>query len=391
MSEPPPTDPTAGEFNGLRQLVDTLPSRWYFDEAHYERERSQIWSKQWVYLCRADSLAQPRSFKTFDLVGQPILLLRDEGGEIRAFYNVCRHRGAALCREPEGRFPSSGISCPYHAWNYRLNGQLARIPTNGRGHHVDIVGTTLHPIAVNVWRGFVYVNLAGSGAQLGNNFNANLAQFDHWPLESLVVGHSLTKRIGCNWKVFWENYNECLHCPTVHPGLIDIVPIYRRGIMEERDDPNWRATSDRDDPMYQGGLKRGAATWSADGQSLGHEFPDLTAMERGLGYHYMTSLPSHYLVLHVDHVRSSRILALGPEETELHIEWLFPRETLADPTVDIMKACDFSATVMGEDAEVCELAQRGMHATPHAHGMLMPEEYDVWRFQEWVRASLGSV
>ena len=88
-------------------------------------------------------------------------------------------------------------------------------------------------------------------------------------------------------------------------------------------------------------------------------------------------------------VRSSRILALGPEETELEIEWLFPRATLADPSVDIMRACDFSAKVMQEDAEVCELTQRGMRATPHVKGMLMPEEYDVWRFQEWVRGSLG--
>jgi Rieske 2Fe-2S family protein len=391
MSERHPTDPTAGDFNGLRHLVDTLPSHWYFDPAHYERERSAIWTKQWVYLCRADTLADTRSFRTFDLVGQPILLLRDEAGEIRAFYNACRHRGAALCREPEGRLPASGISCPYHAWNYRLNGQLARIPNAGRPHHVPITETALHPIAVKVWRGFVYVNLAGTEATLGDNFNANLEQFDHWPLERLVVGHRLTKRIRCNWKVFWENYNECLHCPGVHPGLIDAVPIYRRGIMEERDDPNWRASADRDDPLYQGGLKRGAATWSVDGQSLGHEFADLTANERALGYHYMTSLPSHYLVLHVDHVRSSRILALGPEETELEIEWLFPPETLTDPTVDIMKACTFSATVMQEDGEVCELAQRGLHAAPHTHGMLMPEEYDVWRFQEWVRTSLGLV
>ena len=136
-------------------------------------------------------------------------------------------------------------------------------------------------------------------------------------------------------------------------------------------------------------MKSDSVTWTLDGRSLGHEFEALTEAERAVGYHYMTSLPSHYLVLHVDHVRSSRILALGPEETELEIEWLFPRSTLADPSVDIMRACDFSAKVMQEDAEVCELTQRGLRATPHVKGMLMPEEYDVWRFQEWVRESLG--
>jgi Rieske 2Fe-2S family protein len=389
MTTEHPFDPTAGEFNGLRQLVHTLPSRWYFDEAQYERERQEIWFRQWVYLCRVDTLPDVRSYRTFHLLGQPVLLVRDEAGEIRAFYNACRHRGSALCREPEGRFGPGGITCPYHAWTYRLNGQLARIPSAGRPHHVDVDGTQLHSIAVQIWRGFVYVNLSGDAATLADNFNANLGLFDHWPLEDLVVGHQLTKRIRCNWKVFWENYNECMHCPGVHPGLIDAVPIYRRGIMEQRDDPNWTSMATQDDPLYKGGMKRGAVTWTVDGQSLGHEFPDLTDAERALGYQYMTSLPSQYLVLHVDHVRSSRILALGPEETELHIEWLFPKETLADPAVDIMNACNFSATVMHEDGEVCELAQQGMHAAPHAHGLLMPEEYDVWRFQEWVRQSLA--
>jgi Rieske 2Fe-2S family protein len=384
-----PFDPTAGEYNGLREPTPTLPSSWYFDPVHYAREQREIWGRQWIYLCRSESLPETRSFRTFDIAGQPVLLLRDEDGDIRAFFNACRHRGASLCRESEGRLPVSGIHCPYHAWNYRLNGQLARIPSGGRPHYVSVEETHLHSIAVKVWRGFIYVNLAGGEAQLGDNFNANHALFDRWPLEELVVGHRMTKRIRCNWKVFWENYNECLHCPSVHPKLVDAVPIYRRGIMEERDDPNWRQTADRVEPLYKGGMKTGAVTWTSDGRSLGHEFPDLTDEERHVGYHYMTSLPSHYLVLHVDHVRSSRIIAIGPEETELAIEWLFPLATLADPAVDIMNACGFSANVMKEDAEVCELTQKGLHARPHVQGILMPEEYDVWRFQQWVRGALG--
>ena len=159
--------------------------------------------------------------------------------------------------------------------------------------------------------------------------------------------------------------------------------------MEPRDDPNWTAHAGSDDPLYRGGLRDGAATWSVDGRSLGHEFARLSAEERRLGYHYMTSLPSHYLVLHVDHVRSTRLLPLGPEETELTIEWLFPKETLADRAVDIMRACDFSAEVMAEDGAVCELTQRGLHAAPHERGFLMPEEYDVYRFQQWVRGALA--
>ena len=171
--------------------------------------------------------------------------------------------------------------------------------------------------------------------------------------------------------------------------MSSLVPIYKRGIMEPRDDPAWAKHAGQDDPLYAGGLRRGAQTWSVDGKTVGASFPRLSDEERRLGYHYMTSLPSHYVVLHVDHVRSSRLLPLGPEMTELEIEWLFPRETLADPTIDIARACDFSAQVMAEDGAVCELTQKGLHAAAHLHGQLLPEDYDVYRFQQWVRSQLG--
>ncbi len=391
MSADASDDPTAGGFNGLKRLEHTLPSAWYHEPAQYARELESIWYRQWVYLCRAATLPEVRSFRTFTLGTQPLLLVRDEAGELRAYYNTCRHRGAALCPEPEGRLPAGGITCPYHGWNYRLNGELARLPSTGRAHYIERERHGLYPVAVRLWRGFVYVNLGGAaGPAFDDNFNANSAQFARWPLEELVPGHRMHKRVRCNWKVFWENYNECLHCPGIHPGLVDMVPIYRRGIMEERDDPAWASREAGDDPLYRGGLKRGAVTWTADGLSLGNEFPALTAPERQAGYHFMTSLPSQYLVLHVDHVRSSRLLPLGPEEMELEVEWLFPKATLADASIDIMKACDFSAGVMLEDAAICEVQQRGLHSRPHQRGVLMPEEYDVWRFQQWVREALGA-
>jgi len=390
MSADMKVDPTEGPFNGLKQLERTLPSSWYIDPAHHARELKAIWYRNWVYLGRAESLPEPRSFRTFTVGDQPILLVRDEDLEIRAFYNTCRHRGSLLCNEPAGRLAGRQITCPYHAWSYRLDGELARVPTGGRPHHLDTREAGLYKVPVRIWKGFVYVNLGDPAQGLGDNFNANIETLAHWPLEELVVGHRLTKRVACNWKVFWENYNECLHCPGVHPALSSLVPIYQRGIMEDRDDPNWQAHLASRDPAHRGGLRTGAATWSVDGRSLGHEFPQLTEEERRVGYHYMTSLPSHYVVAHVDHVRSSRLRPLGPEETELEIEWLFPRATLADPAVDIRRVCDFSAQVMAEDGAACEAVQRGLHSAPHDRGFLMPEEYDVYRFQEWIRAALGS-
>jgi len=374
----------ASDFYGLTRLERTLPSSWYIDTAHYARELSDIWFRNWVYLCRAETLPNARSFRTFTIGGQPLLVLRDQEGQLRAFFNTCRHRGSLLCPEPEGRLPATGITCPYHAWNYRLSGELARVSSMGRPHYLPIDEVALHVVPLRIWRGFVYVNLH----EPDGRFTPDTGQFVNWPLEDLVIGQRLVMRLRCNWKVFWENYNECLHCPVVHPALVGLVPIYGRGIMEERDDPDWRAHANSDDPLYKGGLRKGATTWSVDGRSLGHEFDKLTEAERRTGYHYMTSLPSHYLVLHVDHVKSTRLLPLGPEETELSTEWLFPRETLADPEVDLARICGFSSQVMAEDGRVCELVQQGLHSTAHQSGFLMPEEYEVYGFQQWVRANL---
>ncbi len=382
-------DPTAGAYNGLKQAERTLESSWYFDPAHYQRELASIWRRNWIYLCRADSLLPGPSFRSFHIGDQPILLVRDKSGEVRAFYNTCRHRGSTLCAEASGKLPGGNITCPYHAWSYRPDGTVAKIPSKWPEGYLDPKQLSLYPIALKNWRGFLYVNLAGDEQSSAGHFNANRDSFGNWPLEQLLVGRTLNIRLQCNWKVFWENYNECLHCPGVHPALSSLVPIYKRGIMEPRDDPEWRAHQGSNDPTFAGGLRRGAETWSLDGKPVGAGFMQLSEEERRLGYHYMTSLPSHYVVLHVDHVRSSRLLPLGPEMTELEIEWLFPRATLEDPNADIARACDFSAQVMAEDGAACELNQKGLHSASHAHGLLLPEDYDVFRFQQWVRAQLN--
>ena len=374
----------AADHNALAKPVATLPSHWYTDDTHHAKELAAIWYREWIYVARSAEVAKPKDYLTVQIGNQSILLLRDEHGELRAFHNTCRHRGAELCDKASGRLTGVGISCPYHAWRYHLDGRLAKIPVSHGAEQVDVAKLGLYRVAAKEWRGFIYVNLSPNPIDFTQAFAPHEAQFKRWPLERLVAGHRWTKLINCNWKIFWENYNECLHCPSVHPKLVERVPIYQRGIMESRDAPNWRDTQANTDPLYCGGLNHGAASWTLDGQSLGYEF-DLSAEERQLGYHYLTQIPGQYLVLHVDHVRCSRLLPRGVDQTELQIDWLFAPELLADSSVDITNAVSFSQTVMQEDALVCEAVQRGITAQPFDAGVLMPEEYDVYRFQQWVR------
>jgi len=376
-------------YTGLTTPIETLPSAYYLDPLHYQRELREIWYRNWIYICRSSDVATPRSFRTLELGDQSIFVVRGEDRTLRAFHNTCRHRGAALCRTPEGRFPAAGIVCPYHAWRYNLRGELVQPSSHQPGDGFDVRDYSLYSLPVTEWQGFVFAALTAEPPPLASSVDLPLERLDNWELGKLVVGHRMSKTIHCNWKVFWENYNECLHCPGVHPKLAQLVPIFGRALLERTDDPSWRDHAADDDPQYAGGLRPGAQSWTMDGRPVGVLFPKLTDEDRKAGHIYLTCIPSMFLAAHIDYVRVVRLRPLGPERTEMSIEFLFLPETLADPARDIGKAIEFTDIVMSEDAAICELNQRGLHALPHTAGVLMPEEYLVRQFQDWVRAQLS--
>jgi glycine betaine catabolism A len=373
---------------GLTAPVETLPASYYFDPAHYQRELNLIWQRNWIYVCRSSDVAAARSFRTLALGDQSLLLVRGDDGTLRAFHNTCRHRGSALCRTAAGRFPAAGIVCPYHAWRYNLRGELVQTSSAQPGDGFDVGELSLYALPVTEWNGFVFAALTPRPPPFAASFDLPLNRLADWPLADLVVGHRLRKTIQCNWKVFWENYNECLHCPGVHPRLVQLVPLFGRALLERRDDPRWQDHAEDEDPKYGGGLRAGAESWTMDGKPAGACFAGISSADRKAGHVYLTSVPSVFLVAHVDYVRVVRLLPLGPELTDMSIEFLFLPETLADPARNIMKAVEFTDIVMSEDAEICELNQRGLHALPHQAGVLMPEEYAIRQFQDWVRSEL---
>ena len=388
---PTTPDTMEAEYNGLKTHTEGLPADAYFDASRHERELQRIWHRNWIYVGRSSQIARPRAFRTFELGDQKLLLVRDDDGALQGFHNTCRHRGAALCRENHGVMPSGAIICPYHAWTYNLQGGLLRTSSKRHAEGFDTADYSLYKVGVREWRGFIFVALTDRPPPFERLFDLPLNRVDAWPLENLQVGHVLLKTVRCNWKIFWENYNECLHCPGVHPRLSQLVPIYGRGLLEERDDPNWTLNAADPDPKFKGGLRTGASTWSLDGQLSGVPFADLSDEDRKLGAIYLTGLPSMFMVGHLDYVRVVRLLPLGPECTEMRVEYLFSAETLANVRFDMRNVVDFTNLVMTEDAEVCELNQRGLHAAPHVGGVVMPEEYVIRQFHEWIGSELARI
>lgn len=370
-------------YPGLRRLERTLPTGAYRDRASYERDLEAIWYRRWLMLCRSAAIADPLAYRVFAVGDQEVLVLRDETGVLRAFHNTCRHRGSQLCPAQGGRLKARRLTCPYHAWSYSLRGELVRVPSKRLPEGFSMSDYPLYAIALREWRGFVFVNLDDRTTQtVEETFDEGSVSLANWPLEDLASGHVFSTVVNCNWKIFWENFNECLHCPGVHKDLSRLVPIYGRGLMARHDDPDWALQAGNDAPEFSGRLRKDAETWSQDGRAHGPKFRDLTADEQAAGQSYAMHLPSMFIVGHVDYVRTVTLMPLGPEQTRLTAEWLFPRQEM--PLAGLDNIVGFGKRVLEEDAAICEVNQRGLHSRRHEAGVLMPEEYDVARFHRWV-------
>ncbi len=379
------------DHNALKQTEDGLDVAAYVDADHYETEIQRIWARNWTYVCHVSALEGPLSYQALTVGRANLLVLRDAAGTLRAYHNACRHRGSLLVTEPEGRLSARLLVCPYHQWAYAPDdGRLVKTSSSVRTDDFNLDDFPLIPAGLQVWRGHVFVhpdaNASWDSAQLFQRAADGLANF---PLEDMQVAHTWRKELACNWKTFWENFNECLHCPNVHPELSDLVPLYKRRIVNRMDVPDWQTHEGSEDPSYRGGLREGAETWSTDGSAQGHVIASLSAEDLARGQLYASAWPSVFMGGYGDHVRVVRVLPLGVNRIELRAEWLFERNVLEDPGYDMSNVVEFACLVMEQDGAICEVNQKGLEGAPFEKTVLMPEEYLIKTFHDWVRSQLA--
>jgi phenylpropionate dioxygenase-like ring-hydroxylating dioxygenase large terminal subunit len=203
----------------------TLPFSWYSDEEMLRRERARIFAHSWQYGGRAEQVATPGSFLATDAGGIPILVTRDQDGELRAFLNVCRHRGAVLL---EGCGERATVQCHYHAWTYDLDGSLRNAPRSDREPGFDKSEWSLLPASVGTWGPFLFVNPDPDALPLGEHLGElpeTLAR--DIDIDNLVFHSRVEFGANANWKIVVENFLECYHCATAHPGFsaeVDVHP-----------------------------------------------------------------------------------------------------------------------------------------------------------------------
>ena len=371
----------------LDEVKDSLPAHWYYDPAHYQRELKAVWYRDWVCVGREESLQRSGDYFVAPIGSQQLIVTRANDRGLRAFENSCRHRGSLLCRESSGRFRNNRIVCPYHTWTYSTEGELLATPGKFPTDDFENENYSLYSVHVDTWRGFIFVNLAVEPATSLLDFLGSEPDYlQNWPLEDLHTVHQETISVACNWKVFWENYSECYHCPRIHPELCKVMPVYKKAVFDASDLPGWEPAYDGD--TGSGAVGNGARSWTLDGEISLPLIDGPTAEEIERGVIFSSVVGSMYVVGHPEYVRSVRIVPNGPESTNLVVDWLLPKSSEVADKSCLEPIIELARLVIQQDGDICEVNQQGMHSRSFEQGTLVPQEYELWDFHQWLRRKL---
>jgi Rieske 2Fe-2S family protein len=334
----------------------SLPARYYIDPDYYRSELEWFFLGMWFHAGRAEEIPDPGDFVLREIAGESLIVVRDDHRDVRAFYNVCRHRGTRLLEAPSGRL-ASRIQCPYHAWTYDLGGCLLAAPQMDGVTGFRRDDYALSAIAVDTWDGHIFLNLNGNPAPLARQLGPVAELFRPWDMATLRPGKRVVYDVAANWKLIIHNYSECLHCPGVHPALQKLSH-YLSG---ENEPPA---------PGYLGGrmnLRDGIGTFSLDGRLRRACLPGLSALECRYVYFYAL-LPNLLLSMHPDYVMTHSLWPRGAGKTEMICEWLFHPDAMARDDFDPDDAFAFWDLTNRQDWHVCEQMQRGVQSRAYRPG-----------------------
>ncbi len=343
--------------------ASTIPSRWYTDPAFLDAEQRSVFGRTWQYVGRADSLAEPGSYFACEVTGEPILVARDRDGHLRAFSNVCRHRGALLA---EGAGQAPVIRCPYHAWTYSLAGRLLGTPEFEGVGNWDRSEICLPQFQVEIWGPFVFVNQDPQAPPLLEVLGAipsEIAQIG-CPFDQMRFSYRRDYVVNCNWKVYIDNYLEGYHLPSAHPSL-----------MRELDYAQYRVETFRYYSSHIAPIKASSGT-----EARRYDFTDNS---RSALYYWI--FPNFMLNIYPDNLSSNLILPLGTDRTLTIFEWFGYTAEVQQATID------FSDEIQQEDIQVCESAQRGLRSRHYNQGRFsVKRENGVHHFHGLLHEHLAS-
>jgi glycine betaine catabolism A len=350
-----------------------LPPRAFYDQGVFEWELERIF-RGWICVGHASRLAEPGSYLMRELGRDSVVVMGGEDDRPHGFLNVCRHRGARLISDAEGSVRRR-IVCPYHAWSYGLDGELAATRHMDGVEGFDPSCWGLIPVRVATVGGLVLVDLSGEAPGVDEHVGELAAHLERYRVGALERAGRIVYDVAANWKAIAENYSECLHCPGVHPELNALSHYMSGEVMDG-------------EGAWCGGsmtLRDGASTMGRD-RGTGNGRPaigGLAGAELG-SVLYFVLFPNALVSLHPDYVMLHTLWPRSADRTEVICEWFFEPATIAAEGFDPADAIDFWDQVNREDWHVCELTQLGVRNRGYVAGRYSAEEVDVHAFDVMV-------
>jgi choline monooxygenase len=326
--------------------ASTIPSAWYVDAGVADLESENVFSKTWQVIGRTDQIQKPGDFLTFTVAGEPIVAVRGTDGQLRAFYNVCRHHAAAVVTEPCGH--AQILHCPYHGWNYGLDGSLKGMPEFEGVKGFDRSANGLVPVKVATWEKFVLVNL-DSNAEPVERFLGRIMQ-RMAPLEVTKLHYVASRQydIACNWKVFVDNYLDGgYHVPHLHKGLNSVLD-YKQYTIENEDryclQSSPMVSSDED--AATGATRKGDRAW------------------------YFWQYPNFMINCYAGYMDTNLVIPVDVDHCRVIFDFYFGEIASEAARKYNEESIAVGDRVQSEDLGICEAVQRGLKSRAYGAGRL---------------------
>ena len=379
----------------------SLPQGFYVDPAMHEADLAAVFGTEWLFACNSCEIPKPGEFLTLEVGVNPIVIVRDRDGQVRAFHNSCRHRGSRICGKEKGR--ANRLVCPYHQWVYELDGSLI----NARQMPADFDRSAygLNPVHIEVICGMVYICLAETPPDL-SRFRAGVTPYiaPHQP-DRTKVAFEMTLIEDANWKLVIENNRECYHCAGNHPELLVTLvefalpddprgPAEFKGLME-RKTAKWDALGLPHAPADGGEEFRcirlpfheGAVSFTMDGGPACRKLlADFT--EPDLGSVRMFRAPNNWNHFLSDHIIHFRVLPLGPDKTAVKTTWLVHEDAVEGIDYDIERLTEVWIATNAQDAELAAVNHVGIRSMAYRPGPYAPSEFMLTHFTNWYAAKM---
>src|SRR5882724_4082205 len=371
-----------------------LAQQYFVSPEVFAEEQDRIFSKQWVLVGHQRQLAEAGDYFVAVVASESLIIVRDKGGELHGFYNVCRHRGTRLREDRNGHL--SAIQCPYHAWTYALDGRLIGAPHMDDVPGFDKSDYPLHRVNLGLWEGFIFVNLAEAGSlpsilshshssaltgasrpslpagkererrkpdgfvSLEDWFAPLQGKFSHWNMSILQPAKRIEYDVCANWKLMFENYSECYHCPGVHPQLQKVSP-YDSAENDLREGP------------FLGGFMKinPGKSLTMSGNACAAFVGKIENLQQVF---YYSIFPNMLLSLHPEYVMVHQLWPQSPERTLIVCDWLFHPDAFTRKDFKPAVAVEFWDMTNKQVWHVCELSQQGIASSAYTQAQYSSRE-----------------